>query len=104
MGGGAALLGIGRGKMNTDIAVGECPEDGVDERVKNDVGVGMSGQSTPMRDAHAAEHNMIAVAELVDIEAKTGAHIAQGCETGRLGAHEIVVGGEFHISGFTLER
>src|SRR5262249_60528904 len=64
IGGGAAPLRIARREMNTDIALGECPEDGVDERVKNDVGVGMPGQSTPMGDAHAAEHDMIAVAEL----------------------------------------
>src|SRR5262249_48608780 len=76
IGGGAAPLRIGRREMNADIAVGECPEDGVDKRVKNDVGVGMSGQSTPMGNGHAAEDEVIAVAELVDIEAKPGAHIA----------------------------
>jgi len=53
--------------------------------VKNNVGVGMSGQPAPMGDAHPAEHDMIAFAELVNIEAETGAHIAQGCEPGGLG-------------------
>ena len=57
-----------------------------------------------MGDAHPAEHDMIAFAELVNIEAETGAHIAQGCEPGGLGTDEIVVRGELDVCGFTLER
>ena len=62
--------------MDADIAVSERPEDSVHERVKNDVGVGMPGQSTPVGDAHATQHDVIALAELVNIEAKAHAHVA----------------------------
>src|SRR5258707_15099402 len=89
--------------MHADAPVGARSEDGVHEGVKNNVGVGMSGQPTPMGDAHPAEHDMIAFAELVNIEAETGAHIAQACEPGALGTAEIVVGGELDVCGFTLE-
>src|SRR5262249_33846517 len=104
IGGCATPLRIGWREMNADIAVGECPEDGVDERVKNDVGVGMSGQSTPMGNAHAAEHDMIAVAELVNVEAKTGAHIAQAREGAPSRGTKIPVGGEFPFPGSPPKR
>ena len=84
IGGGAAPLRIGGREMHADIAFGKRAENGVHERMQDDVGIGMAGQSAPMRDAHAAEHDVIAVAELVDVEAEAGAHIAQGCELGRL--------------------
>ena len=90
--------------MHADVAVGKRAEDGVDERMQDDVGIGMARQSAPMRDAHAAEHDVIAVAELVDVEAEAGAHIAQGCKLGRFSAAEIIVGGELHVPGLTLER
>ena len=57
-----------------------------------------------MRDAHAAEHDVIAVAELVDVEAEAGAHVAERGELGRFGAGEILVGGELHVAGLALER
>src|SRR5260370_1452158 len=103
IGGGATPLRIGRREMHADVAVGERSEDGVHEGLKNKVGVGMSGQPTPTGDAHPAEHVPIAFAELVNIEAKTGAHIAQACEPGGLGTDEIVVGGELDVCRFTLQ-
>ena len=65
------------GKCDADIAVGERAEDRVDQRVQRDVGVGMSGDAARMRDAHAAEHDVIAVAEGVHVETAAGAHIAE---------------------------
>ena len=46
---------------------------------------------------------MIAIAELVDVEAKAGAHIAQGRELGHLGAGEIIVCGQLHVASLTRE-
>src|SRR5262249_61125295 len=48
----APPLRIGRGKMHTDIALGERTEKGIDERMKNDVGIRMPGQSARMGHAH----------------------------------------------------
>ena len=104
VGRGAAPVRIARREMHADIAVGERAQDGVDQRMEHDVGVGMAGQAARMGDAHAAEHDVIAVAELVHIEADAGAHVAQGCELGRLGAGEIVLGGELHVCRLALER
>jgi hypothetical protein len=89
--------------MHADIAVGERAEDGVDQGMQHHVGVGMARQSARMRDAHAAEHHVIAVAELVYVEAEARAHVAQGRELGRLGAGEIVVGSELHVCGLAFE-
>src|SRR5262249_56853345 len=74
----APPLRIGRGKMHTDIALGERTEKGIDERMKNDVGIRMPGQSARMGHAHATKHHVIAVAEAVNIEAEAGTHVAQG--------------------------
>ena len=46
---------------------------------------------------------MIAIAELVDIEAKASAHIAQGRKLGHLGAAEVIVCGQLHVPSLTLE-
>ena len=40
--------------MHADITVGKRAENGVDERVEDDVGVGMARQAAAVRDAHAA--------------------------------------------------
>ena len=76
--------------MHADVAVAERAEDGVDQRVQHHVGVGMAGQAARMRDAHAAEHDVIAVAELVHVEAEAGAHVAERGELRGFGAGEIL--------------
>ncbi len=63
IGGGAAPLRIARREVHADIAVGERAEDGIDQRMQHDVGIGMPGQSARMGDAHAAERDMIARVE-----------------------------------------
>ena len=90
--------------MHADVSFGKRAENGVHERVQDDVGIRMARQSAPMRDAHAAERDVIAIAKLVDIEAETGAHIAQGCKLGHFSAAEIIVGGDLHVPSLTLER
>ena len=46
---------------------------------------------------------MIAVAELVHVEAEAGAHVAELGEFRRFGAGEILVGGELHVGCLPLE-
>ena len=64
--------------MCADIAVGERAEDGVDQRMQHDVGIRMSGQARGMRDADAAEHDMIAVAKGMHVETRAGADVGRG--------------------------
>src|SRR5207344_1806860 len=90
--------------MYADVSFGKGAENGVHECVQDDVGIGMARQSAPVRDAHATERDVIAVSELMDIEAETGAHIAQGCKLGHFSADEIIVGGDLHVPSVTLER
>ena len=59
--------------MYADVSFGKGAENGVHECVQDDVGIGMARQSAPVRDAHATERDVIAVSELMDIEAETGA-------------------------------
>ena len=44
VGGGAAPLRIAGREVHADVAVGERAEDGVDQRVQHDIGVGMAGE------------------------------------------------------------
>ena len=80
-----------------------APEKRVDQGVKHHVRVGMSRQTTAEGHPNAAKHDVIAIAELVDVEAETGANVAKLCEFRGFGAGEILVRGEFHVGGFPLE-
>ena len=60
-------------------------------------------QTARVGDAHAAEHDVIAVAELVNVEAEAGAHVAQSGKLGGFRTREILVGRKFHVSRLTLE-
>src|SRR5262245_66368706 len=73
VGGDAAPARVGRRKMNTDVAFRKRAEDGIDERMQHDVGIGMPRETAPVRDAHAAEHDVLAGAGGVDVEADAGA-------------------------------
>ena len=90
VGGGAAPLRIAGRKMGADVAFGERPENGVDQRMQHHVGIGMAGQGLAMRDAHAAEHDMIAVAEGMHVDAGADAQVAQRACKQRFGAGEIL--------------
>ena len=83
--------------MRTDIAVRQRAEDGVDQRMQADVAVGMGEKAAGVRHAHAAEHQMIAVAEGVHVVAGAGPDVAElGGEAGFL-ADEIFRRGQFHV-------
>ena len=89
--------------MLADVAVGERTENGVDDRVQRDVGVGMAGEAALMLDPHAAEHDMVAVAEGMHVEAVAETEVSEACDAPRLGLGEVVVGGELHVAG-TVDR
>ena len=63
----------------------------------------MSGQAARVRNADAAEHDVVAIAEGVDVEAGAGAHIAKRRHAQRFGPGEIVVGRELHVAGLASE-
>src|SRR5690242_3766008 len=62
--------------MLADIAGAERAQDRIGERVKADIGIGMADEAALMREPDAAEPEMIAGAESVDVEALAGADIA----------------------------
>ena len=104
LGRGAAPLRIARRKVRADVAVGKRAEDGVDERVQRDVGVGMSGEPARMRDAHAAEHDVIAVGEGVNVETVSRAHVGKRGRAQDFSANKIVLGGQLHVGGLSGEH
>ena len=59
--------------MGADIAFGQRAENGVGNGVQQDVGVGMADEPPVVRNVHAAEPDMVAVAEGVHIEPLAGA-------------------------------
>src|SRR5437588_3443339 len=63
----------------------------------------MPGKSAPVRHAHPAEHDVIPLAELMNIEAEPGAHITQFGEPRRLRLYEIILGRELHVARLTLK-
>ena len=89
--------------MRADVAVGERAENGVDQRMQRDVGVGMSGHAARMRNADAAEHDVIAVGEGVHVEAVADAHVGQRGAMRSFGAGEILVGRDLHVAGLAFE-
>src|SRR5260370_37636507 len=63
VGGGALPFEVARLKMLADIAVGQCPEDGVDHRMQPDVTAGMGEAAAEMRHGHPAIPQIHATAE-----------------------------------------
>ena len=57
-----------------------------------------------MRDADASEHDMIAVAESVHVEAVAGADVGKRRHAQGFGANEIVVGRKLHIGSLASEN
>ena len=55
--------------MGADVAVAERAVERVGERVQADVGVGMAGEALVVGNAHAAEPDVVAGREGVDVEA-----------------------------------
>ena len=100
---GALPLRIARREMHADVAVGERAEDGVDQRMQHHIGVGMAGNATAVRDAHAAEPDVIAVGELMHVGAGARAHVAERGHRRGFGADEVLGRGELHVAGFALE-
>src|SRR6202012_4401530 len=90
-------------KMRADIAVGKRAEDGIDQRMEADIAVGMGEESSGVRHAHAANHQMVAVAESMNVVTGAAPDIAEkACETGFL-ADEIFRCGEFHLRSIAFK-
>ena len=99
----AAPLRIAGRKVHPDIALGERPQDRVHQRMQRNVRIRMSGDAARVRNAHARQHDVIAVAERVHVETASGTHIAERRHLQRLGALEIVVCRQFHVAAFAGE-
>ena len=65
--------GIGVGKKVSDVCLSDCAEDGVRDRMKESVGVGMSVETSRVRNLHAAEDQLPTLDELVNIIANSDA-------------------------------
>src|SRR5215211_6133742 len=103
VGGGALPLRIARREMRADITVGERAEDRIDQRMQAHIAVGMGEKTLAVQHAHAADHEVIAVAEGVHVVAGAGPDVAElGCET-RLLANEIFRGRELHVRRVAFE-
>ena len=70
----AAPALVARREMAADVAERECAEYRIAERVDQHVAIGMGNQSVRMRNADAAEYDMVAGPEGVDVESLAYAH------------------------------
>ena len=69
---------VARREMDADIAVAQGPEQRVGERVQDDVAVGMGRDAALVRNAHAAEPDVIAGRESVHVESGADARDKEG--------------------------
>ncbi len=96
----AAIVRIAVGEMPADVAVAQRPEDGIAERVDHDVAVRVRHNAAGMRDAHAAEHDMVALAEGVHVESLPNSH---GTDFGHLQYSlcdaQILCAGDLDVEG-----
>ena len=57
-----------------DVTQRSGPQQRVTQRMQQHIAIGMSDQPALMRDAHSAEHDMIAVTKAVNIVTVTDSH------------------------------
>src|ERR1019366_5015391 len=88
-------LGIAWRKVRTDIAVRQRAEDCIDQRMEADIAVGMREKAAAVRHADAANHQVIAVAEGVNVVAAAGSDIAEHGAKAGLFADKIFRCGQF---------
>jgi len=70
-------------EMRTDVAGPPARRDRIDQRMEADIAVGMRQKAAAVRHANAADHQMVAVAESVNIVAAAGSDMAKhGAEAG----------------------
>ncbi len=100
--GGATPLRITGRKVRADVALGERAQNGIDQRMQTHIRIGMSGEAAVMRDADAAEHQVIAGTERMDVEPVAGTQVGNRREP-VLRAGQVVRRGELHVARFTLE-
>src|SRR5688572_20976932 len=65
--GRAAPLRVARRKVQADVTCASGAENGIDDRVQTDIGVAVAGEAALVRDAHAAQPQLLAVREAVDV-------------------------------------
>ena len=71
---GALVRGVGVGEEPADVAEPTRPQDGVRERVRDDVGVGVAVKPAIVRNVHAAQDQAAALGEGVDVIAVPDVH------------------------------
>ena len=88
--GRAAPLRVRRREMIADVAGAERAQNRVGQRVEGDVGIAVAGKALVVRDMDAAEPELPAGGESMDVEAEADARAEQR----RLGAQEVGLEGQ----------
>ena len=90
--------------MAADIAFADRAENRIGDRMAQHVGVGMADQALIMRNLDAAEPDMIAGPEGMDVIALTRSHIFKRADEFGLGHGEILRIGDLHIVLLAFEN
>ncbi len=93
---------MARREVLADISLSDRAEDRVGERMEPGIGVGMADQPSVLRNANAAEHHMVTLAEAVGVIAGAGAVFRRGFEQA-LGAG-CVGAGDLHVGFVPLDH
>ena len=74
-----AIRSVGIGKMLTDITECSRTQQGIAQRVQQDIAIGMRDDTVRMRDTHTAERHTITGAETMHIIAVADTHAHTRC-------------------------
>src|SRR5215472_8748274 len=89
--------------MRTDIAIGQRTENGIDQRMQADVAIGMGEETAVMRHANTANHEVIALAERVDVITGPGSDVPELACQARFLAEKILRRRQFHVRSIALK-
>ncbi len=83
--------------MDPDIAGADRPQERVGQRVQADIGIGMADKARVMRDRDAADHDVVAGAERMHVEALADPDIAEARGEEPLRRGEVLRGRHLQI-------
>jgi len=66
--------------VNPDIPFREGTKNCINQRMENDIRIGMAGKPAAVGNANPSQHDVVAVGVLMNVKAKAGPYVAQRCE------------------------
>src|SRR5262249_5713394 len=101
IGRGTSPLRVAGRKVRANISVGKGAEDRIGERMKRDIGVGVTGERVAVRNADSTKGDVVARAKRVDVQTRSSPHVTKGGRLDRFRAREVRRRCEFDVARLT---